>query len=744
MIYHPGDSTAVERGESLGLTFGVLACSLIGCLVDGWTNAKMGARRDARIFDWKSRDSWLDALPLLLAGWVFISAWINAGILSESTPELGGDLRASTNEAWWWLAAAAWFVAIRRWMVGANVRFAMVGVILGLGVLLAVHTLHQRFVSFPETLAIYEADPEAQLARVGIDAPPGSAARMIFENRLRDGGPTATFALANSLAGPLAMAGAACLAVLMSLVSFERHRWKSRITSIVVLAPVTLTLLASLAVTGSRSGVLAVAIMCTVLLFRVVVFNSLTMQWLGGRKRIISFFAGFTVLLIGVAVVAADRDSWSQAPATLQLRAQYWSSTLAMVGDHPWFGIGPGNFQLVYQAYRDTRAHELIAEPHNFLMETLASGGWIGGAILMVMLVVGMVGQAAERDSSCDVDDASDNDLRWPILSLAAGSLIGLLWVWYHGILNGSPPDFEAHQWAVPLAIMTGVGWCVWLAPHRTAIDFEQVGWMACGTGLLHLCFSGGWTIPGVAMILAIFAAMATSLHPSPSLKANRLGWKWWATAIVCAGVLWFMWSFSMRPVQQTNLAMKQAEQALQRNRTSVAANVLRDSLVEDSLASEPAIWLAAIENRDLLDRASGTMSERSRSVFSQAVSRIGNDPARLKAIGDLHLHRYQVAGQESDLELAEDVFSLMIELSPTQQAYVAQVAEITREQERLAGNPPYRSLELAKRAESLSEAGGVVTRAINFQLIMPARVFGRRAMKTPVTKPANEVFAGW
>ena len=41
------------------------------------------------------------------------------------------------------------------------------------------------------------------LALAGINAPPGSSERMVFANRLMDGGPTATFALANSLAAML-------------------------------------------------------------------------------------------------------------------------------------------------------------------------------------------------------------------------------------------------------------------------------------------------------------------------------------------------------------------------------------------------------------------------------------------------------------------------------------------------------------------------------------------------------------
>ena len=96
---------------------------------------------------------------------------------------------------------------------------------------LAVHGLHQYFISLPANRAEYQQDPERILKLAGVEAPPGSAERMVFENRLFDGGPTGTFALANSLAAVLLVSVIVAVGVLRfhwrQLQPLQRLGWAS-------------------------------------------------------------------------------------------------------------------------------------------------------------------------------------------------------------------------------------------------------------------------------------------------------------------------------------------------------------------------------------------------------------------------------------------------------------------------------------------------------------------------------------
>ncbi len=775
--YYPADATGLEHGRALGLTCAMMLWLLFAAMI-----IRVKPVVDVRCASW-----WLDSAALILAAWVFLAAWITAGLFSSSPPHVGGDLRAATNEAWWWIAAAGFFVVLRRLMSDAGRARAVFGLLLGLGSLLAVHTLHQYFISLPETMQEYLRDPDAAIASAGINAPAGSAARMIYENRLRDGGPTATFALANSVAGPLAMIATLCGGCLVCLLramplsreSYDIAERKATVSCIIVrvtlLVALLCLLMAALIATGSRSGFMSVVVVGAVAAFSAL--------WARGGHFVRIGLAS----LVGLAAVAvvvwwqAGSDSSigrlaSGARATIELRVQYWQSTLAMVWDHPWFGAGPGNFQLVYQRYRDVHAHEMIAEPHHFFVETLASGGVMAGILLTICLAAGW--KVYRSTAALEEEDALPTSLAsarnssikgeslilqgksgFVAAAVALGALFGLLSVWYYGISNEALPDFEAHQYAIPAALVVMGAWW-WTgtadAERLTHHQFRQMAAAATACGLTHLCFSGGWTIPGVSLMLVWLAAVATNVPASLACEAGlatettspmRPGAANWAAGLIVSVLFLVFVRFTLLPVQRTGAAMKNAAMQLNTNRVVQAEATLRGALQDDPLAKDAAIWFAGIENRKLMQSFLGPtkMSTRQKRItdgaFGTAISRAGNDPTLLRAIGELLLHRYQFGGRVDDLVSAEKLFSRAIELSPTQEAMVAQQSEIARELTSRGITPTGGSAaKLAARAKTLADSGGMVTRELDLQPILPARVIGRAALTAPVRETAAEL----
>ncbi|MCM2369201.1 O-antigen ligase family protein [Aporhodopirellula aestuarii] len=761
-VYHPADSTALEQGDALGLSISLML----------WASITMWVTRVSPTLQWQRVGWWVDAAPLALATWVFVAAWVSGGVILPSPPQVGGDLRAATNEAWWWIACGAAFVALRRLLAGTRRSTAMFGLLLGMGAMLAVHTLHQYYVSFPQMLSDYQNDPDGMLAKIGLNAEPGSAARMIFENRLRDGGPTGTFALANSLAGPLAMtltfAGGCLLCWLPKIRQRDDHAASGLlIATAASLAGMTLIALAS---TGSRSGLLSVIVVAGLtaglaLLRR----RPLRVKGEGNTPpakpakslAIVGSVLAVVVLSLFAALWKFGESmmggEWvTQAPATIQLRMQYWRSTLGIAADHPWFGAGPGNFQLVYQKYRDILAHELIAEPHNFFFETLACGGWIASALLVAWLVTAIVAylrEVAASDPATNSDDAGSTSTRRIAIAVGTGTIAGIFAVWYHGISTGNLPDFDAHLIAVPVALGS-IG--IWLhSMHRTheLLTMKQCRHLAgasAATGLIHLCFSGGWTVPGVSVFLLAFAAIATATpgdtangetQSNPTVMAPRI-----AAISILAILAATAFFFSYRPVSRSRAAMAESNMLASTNRAAAAEETLRRALDWDPLNSDLAIWLATLENRKWLQSiatTSATARQQSsvEASFDEAIKRSGNDPARLRAICELLLQRYQVAGQLSDLVKAEEIISRARELSPTHEAITAQHAEILRELERLGKpNGNVSASELAERAEMLATSGGVITRVLGLQPILPARVVGRAAIDEAFRAPADTV----
>ena len=194
--YFPSDSVLVESGDALwfcALSLGMLTLTLagepmirLGRTGDSGNDRKIGELLGGGLI--------IDLLVWNLAAWVVVAAFLTCP---------PGNLRAATNEAWLWIAGAAVITSARRLLVDHATRATTITLILAASAGLTGHALHQELISLPKLRAEFVADPDKVMRDIGMYAPRLSSERMIFAGRLMDGGPTATFALANSLAAAL-------------------------------------------------------------------------------------------------------------------------------------------------------------------------------------------------------------------------------------------------------------------------------------------------------------------------------------------------------------------------------------------------------------------------------------------------------------------------------------------------------------------------------------------------------------
>ena len=110
---------------------------------------------------------------------------------------------------------------------------------------------------------------------------------------------------------------------------------------------------------------------------------------------------GRVLLLGGLAAVAVTAVAWYPQPfrraIAKDIRVPCYAGTLRMIGDHPWLGVGAGNFRRVFVQYR-SRAHKkrvvaapVTEHPHNEVLRVASEAGipaaflWIG--VLLVVLM---------------------------------------------------------------------------------------------------------------------------------------------------------------------------------------------------------------------------------------------------------------------------------------------------------------------------------------------------------------------
>jgi O-antigen ligase len=81
----------------------------------------------------------------------------------------------------------------------------------------------------------------------------------------------------------------------------------------------------------------------------------------------------------------------------IEVRARIWRASVHMLGEHPLFGVGPGQFAVWFPAHRDGREIELstlsrrsgteteVEHPHNdwlaVWLETRLAGGWLASRL---------------------------------------------------------------------------------------------------------------------------------------------------------------------------------------------------------------------------------------------------------------------------------------------------------------------------------------------------------------------------
>lgn len=503
------------------------------------------------------RFGWTDAAVLALVGWTGVSAIWAVG---------HGSPRPALNMFWEWVGLGLCFLMARQLVDTEREARAIVAVMIALAVALAGYGLYQRVFEFPQTRAEYAADPDLAMRNARLWFPPGSPERTLFESRLENQEPLATFALTNSLAAFLAPWLIMLVGVGISTVR-SRKRWIGILACGALIA-------ACLALTKSRSGYIAFGV-GLLLLGLVERRRTARIGW----KTPASVAAAAAIVAIVLATSGLGGDLLGRATKSFGYRVQYWQSSLAMIADHPIVGCGPGNFQNAYTQYKLPEASEEVADPHNFLLEIWSTAGT--PAALAFAAVLGCFGFAGVKRRA-EVESLQSESLSDGWRFVLAGGAFGFLLSVPLGMMGAAPSSLVALALGLPLAIVA-----VWFL--RDWIRAGQLPWRWAAIGvvvlLVDLLAAGGIGMPGVAHTLWLLLAVGLC---GKSLRACR-PWVAMATllAVIAAAVACYCTAYHPVLVCQGEMyrAERQPDEAVEHLQAAAAA---------DPWAAEPWRRLAA------------------------------------------------------------------------------------------------------------------------------------------------------
>jgi O-antigen ligase len=534
------------------------------------------------------RFGWTDVAAVVLVGWYVVSG---IGAVMHGTP------RPAMNMLWEWIGLGLSFFMVRQLVRTAQETRAVVAVMIGAALALSVYGLYQRFYELPATHAQYLADPDQAMRDAGLWFPPGSPERALFEARMENREPLATFALTNSLAAFLAP-----WLVLLLAIGGSNRRIGKQVHFLLCSMPILLCL----AFTKSRSGYIA------------VVFGWL-LYWLASRRKnfrigwkIPTAAAAVLVLAIGLAVSGHDFGLLGKATRSFGYRIQYWQSSLQMIAHHPWLGCGPGNFQNAYPQFKLPEASEEIADPHNFLLEIWSNAGTPAMLAFVVMLGCFFRGQRSgdggqgedELPSPFGRVSRGDGGVNLPSpacgrgaggeggsyrqeisqpIPILLGGILGFALAIPIGMLSAAPPGLFVTFLGLPFAIVA-----FWLL-YPWIQNGELPSWApAIGVAVLlvDLLAAGGIGLPSVAGTFWLLLALGLHGKPVRSLQPSVA----WAALVIAVGLAIACYRTAYEPVLNC-----QGQMRLAQHRLSQAEQYLEAAAAADPLSAEPWRQMAAL-----------------------------------------------------------------------------------------------------------------------------------------------------
>ncbi|QDS86345.1 O-Antigen ligase [Rosistilla ulvae] len=706
----PADSTAVEQGSATYLSLLTLPLAIAAFFY--WPAGPTQGRRT-------------ELLLLALVVWVGLATWSVAG---------RGNLRFAINEFWVWLGCLATYAATRRAIVTTAQKQCLTIVLLASLTTLAVHTIHQKYISIPASIEQYRQDPDGQLRLAGLDAPAGSALRYQYEGRLFAAESMATFSLSTSAAVILFMGLTIAGGMVLWRQKLQLTQWQT-----VAAALATALLAWGILTTGSRIVlILSIAAAITMLAcrfvggalsnvaFRSAKGSSAERTFAERKATLVPRLAGAVAVacaLGGTCLGAAITHSpalLAKFPLSVQFRFQYWASSLRMLGDHLWFGAGPGNFQSTYPRFKAASMSEMIADPHNFLLESATAAGLpVGIHCLAILwsLAAAWSRSNAEKHSAKPTNDQEGSSQRsgsatngtcdWAI---CGGALLSVVSVWFLGPWFGVAPDIEPYLISIPLAatfVYFMAGW------FGTDVDWEAIAWPGCFAVLAALLFSGGWTTPGIAIPLwALIGAISSRQLPA---EANARTPRQ-LSLLAGLGLLALFSTTTLTPVMQTLALTQSAGDRIATGDAPTAIQLLRQATEADRWDAGPAMQLESVLTRVLMQQSTATARQEWQQAKDEVLRRDPANPRAWQQLAESQLRIYHRWGDRQDLLAALESSEIALRLDPTSIQITAQVAVFAA-----ASGENRRAEEAWQQAARLAEVNKNIESDWNLLQVLPA-----------------------
>jgi O-antigen ligase len=524
----------------------------------------------------------------------------------------------------------------------AKIRLVLIAIV-ALGIVSTYQCAEQFFISNAITIEQYEKDPNLLLGPLGIE--PGTFQHFLFEHRLYSRGIRGFFTTSNSAASFAICAAFAGIALLVG--KFDEARGRPDRFRHVGLTLVALVLIvAGLLLTQSKGGIAAFVAGLAGFGLLMILDRRLPRH----RKRIRAILVLSLILCVAGAGFATVQYGLSHGRLpggnSMLVRWQYWTASARMYADHPFAGVGPGNFSDHYSHYKPAAALESVSDPHNWPLSLILQYGPLGLVAFLTTFCLPLWRSILPiRHTAGD-----ETELRPAPKTVTLSILLGLgsCLLFVRPLLlptsGTGDPDvwlYEAITLFVAPAAAFIIGFFLVAAPltseesqpsdrARSALSASIVA--AVLAVLLHNLIDFALFEPGVWMtfwiLLACLAATQSRREPSDRIAVSPPTKVRWLATIATVSFLAAYVLGIWLPVCRTTLGVGQAQRAIAAGRYDQAHAAL-----EEATRTDPLSPVAAnLDGRLYLqqsEQASGrspAMLEQAARYFREAVARSSAD----------------------------------------------------------------------------------------------------------------------
>ncbi len=556
----------------------------------------------------------------------------------------------------------------------SKVKLVLV-VIAALGIVSA-YRCWEQYSENEQLIEFYERDSDAVLAQQRII--PNSLKHFQFEHRLYSKDISGFFTTSNS-------AGSFAILAAFAAIALFIDRYKNRSSDslgfvwLITCGIAVAVVIFGLVITASK-GAIGAALVAAAIFAAYLCFG----KWLSRHRKAILVFCLLLGLLGGCAI-AWYGLTHGRLPGgnSMLVRWQYWHAAAQMYADHPFTGVGPGNFANYYPHYKPAAALETVSDPHNFVLTILTQYGPIGLIAFLAMIFVPLWTVSSPKPV-ISLSEAHQPEPAFKKLVIVLAIIVSAALLFIRPIILPMPPAASPQERKAGILILYIMPVVVFIAgfllvaagqrpAKRSHTSITAALFCAVLGVALHNLVDFAIFEPGVYTTFWAIAAclIATDyqrksrpqliLSPTPLAKVAAV-----VVALVMFGVyVYFVW----QPVYKSTAKIQQAQEAASVGEFEKAHNLLTAAAKDDPLSSAPSLLNGRLYLQRFLESQPGqsNLLQKSQEHLRDAIKRNKADFENFERLTEVYNQWAEVSTQKRAdlLTKAFDSASRAVELYP-------------------------------------------------------------------------------